>query len=66
MNLQRAISLLAKFFAVDGEVFTRSLAKTTVIAWAQEIKDNTVEQLGDRYKLTQPQHAFLIGELAGF
>ena len=66
MTLQRAISLLAKFFAVNGDVFTRSLSKTTIISWAQQIKDATKDELGDRYQLTQPQHAFLIGEILSF
>jgi len=66
MTLQRAIGLLAKFFAMNGEVFTSSLSKTTIIAWAQQIKDETKEELGDMYQLTQPQHAFLIGEISTF
>ena len=66
MNLQRSLTLLTKFFAVDGEVFTKYLAKVTIIAWAQQIKDATKNELGDMYKLTQPQHAFLIGEIKGF
>ena len=66
MNLQRALTILAKFFAVNGDVFSHSLSKATIIAWAQQIKDATIEDLGDCYQLTQQQHAFLIGEILGF
>ena len=66
MNFNRAISLLAKFFAVNGDVFSRSLSKQTIIGWAQQIKDQTVKELGDQYQLTQKQHAFLVGEVLTF
>ena len=66
MNLQRALAILAKFFAVNGDVFLHSLSKETIISWGQQIKDATVEDLGDVYQLTQPQHAFLIGEVLSF
>jgi len=66
VNLNRALTILAKFFAVNGDVFTHSLSKATIIAWAQQIKDSSDKELGDLYQLTQPQHAFLIGEILSF
>ena len=65
MNLQRALAILTKFFVVNGDCF-RSLSKTSTIEWAQQIKDSTKVKMGDCYLLTQPQHAFLIGEILNF
>jgi len=66
MKLEKALNILAKFFAVDDEIFIKSLSKKSIIEWAQQIVDQTVNELGDNYKLTQPQHAFLIGEMVTF
>lgn len=61
MKLNRALQILAKFFAVNEDVFSHSLNKVTIIGWAEQVKAQ-----GDHYKLTQPQHAFLIGEIVSF
>jgi hypothetical protein len=61
MKLNRALQILAKFFSVGEDVFYHSLSKTTIIDWAEQVKAQ-----GDKYLLTQPQHAFLIGEILTF
>ncbi len=69
INLNRALSLLTKKFVVNTDIF-RPLSKATIILWGEEVlaaieleKRTGLENL---YKLTQPQHAFLIGEIQGF
>jgi len=66
MNFKRALSILAKFFVMNEEAFSHALSKATIIAWAEQVKEQTVQELGDVYQLTQQQHAFLIGEIFSF
>jgi hypothetical protein len=66
MNYNRALNLLAKFFSVGADVFSEALSRKTIIHWAESVKAATVENLGDQFKLTQPQHAFLIGQIRTF
>lgn len=66
MNYNRALNLLAKFFSVGGDVFSDALSRKTIIGWAESVKAATKEDLGDQFKLSQPQHAFLIGQIRTF
>jgi hypothetical protein len=69
MNINRAVSVLAKKFAVNADTF-KSLSKSTVIAWGEAVATATEQEKRtdtvNLYKLTQPQHAFLIGEIKEF
>ena len=57
MKIKRAVYKLAKFFAVDADIF-RPLPNKTIIAWAARI--------GTGYQLSRIEHAFLIGEVTSF
>jgi hypothetical protein len=56
MNIARALNILKKKFELSPHTLSR-LPKRQAIDWAQQvIKD------GEQYRLTQAQHAFLVGE----
>ena len=67
MNLKRALQVLAKFFAVNGDVFDK-LSKSSVISWAEQVQAGQVRDMPapGNYRLNQQQQAFLIGEIQGF
>ena len=67
MNLKRALTLLAKFFAVNGDVF-ENLNKTSIISWAEQVQAGQVKDMPapGNYRLTQEQHSFLTGQIQGF
>jgi hypothetical protein len=66
MNINRAVSVLAKKFTVNAELF-KSLSKESVIRWAEAVVAGTENdkrnQTENSYKLTRHQHAFLVGDL---
>jgi hypothetical protein len=72
MTLNRALQILAKFFAVGEDVFSHQLSKTTIISWAEQIKAGEVKDFDGKvippgnYRLTQEQHSFLTGEIFSF
>lgn len=64
MNLNRALTLLAKKFAVNSDVF-QTCSKDTVIKWAEQIQDgmDNEKRTGiNTYTLSRNQHAFLISD----
>jgi hypothetical protein len=67
MNIKRAIQILTKFFAVSADIF-EPLSSATIISWAGQVQDGQIRDVPSpgNYRLTQPQHSFLIGEIAGF
>lgn len=60
MKFPTAVNILTKFFVVDSDIF-KSLPKETVVGWALKVKSSRND-----YKLSQPEHAFLVGELRTF
>ena len=60
MNLNRALQILAKFFAVNPDIF-KPVHKDELIAWGEQVKTG-----GPLYKLTRNRHAFLAGEIQSF
>lgn len=58
MNINRALSVLAKKFVVNSDIF-QTCSKATIIRWAEQ-----VVQQGSAYKLTRHQHAWLVSDLA--
>ena len=67
MNIKRAVTLLSKFFAVNGDIFS-SLSKPSTIAWAERVQAGQKKDVPApcTYLLSQQEHAFLIGEIKGF
>jgi hypothetical protein len=55
MNINRALQILAKFFAVTVDTFERQ-SKEKLIEWATQVKQ-------PNYQLTWAQHSFLIGRI---
>jgi hypothetical protein len=64
MNINRALTVLAKKFAVNSDIF-KSLSKETVISWGEQVEVGNLaeKRTGDNtYLLTRHQHAFLTGD----
>jgi hypothetical protein len=72
MKLNQALHMLAKFFQLDEEIFSKYLGKEKIIAWAEQVKVGEIKGpdgkdiIPSKYRLTQEQHAFLIGEILTF
>jgi hypothetical protein len=67
MNIKRAVQILAKFFAVNADIFV-PLSSATIIDWAGQVQEGQVRDMPapGTYRLTQQQQAFLIGEIKAF
>ena len=67
MKIKRAVQILAKFFAVNADIF-EPLSSATIIGWAGQIQEGQVKDMPapGNYRLTQQQQAFLIGEILVF
>lgn len=64
MNLNRALAVLAKKFAVDSDVF-KACSKQTVTNWGEQVAAGSLSEKAtgvNSYQLTRHQHAFLIGD----